>query len=106
MSYRRHHARMKMYWTIPARGTSPRTSRSRRSQEHGARLGLETVRFETLAQTLLAAGEPDQFAAALAASTPAEELRRRLQLKSLLFGMGETFRTLLQKAGGAAKPTK
>jgi SAM-dependent MidA family methyltransferase len=69
-------------------------------EEHGARLGLETLRFETLAQTLLAAGEPDRFAAALAASTGAEELRRRLQLKSLLFGMGETFRTLLQKACG------
>jgi SAM-dependent MidA family methyltransferase len=67
-------------------------------QEHGARIGLQTVRFETLAQTLLSAGEPDQFAAALAGSTEAEELRRRLQLKSLLFGMGETFRTLLQKA--------
>jgi hypothetical protein len=53
-----------------------------------------------LAQTLLAAGEPDQFAAALAASTREEELQRRLQLKSLLFGMGETFRTLLQKACG------
>jgi len=68
--------------------------------EHGAQLGFETVRFETLAQTLLAAGEPDQFAATLAAPTREEELRRRLQLKSLLFGMGETFRTLLQKAGG------
>ena len=70
-------------------------------EEHGARLGLEKVRFETLAQTLLAAGEPDRFAAALEAPTPEEELRQRLQLKSLLFGMGETFRTLLQKAGGA-----
>ena len=69
--------------------------------EHGASLGLETVCFETLAQTLLAAGEPDQFAAALAASAHEEELQRRLQLKSLLFGMGETFRTLLQRAGGA-----
>jgi SAM-dependent MidA family methyltransferase len=69
-------------------------------QEHGARLGLETVRFETLAQTLLSAGEPDQFAAALAASTSEEELQRRLQLKSLLFGMGETYRTLLQRACG------
>jgi hypothetical protein len=58
------------------------------------------VRFETLAQTLLAAGEPDQFAAALAAATDEEELRRRLQLKSLLFGMGETFRTLLQRVRG------
>ncbi len=70
-------------------------------REYGARVGLETIRFETLAQTLLAAGEPDQFAAALAASTGDEELRVRLQLKSLLFGMGETFRTLVQKAGGA-----
>ncbi|HVN02927.1 MAG TPA: SAM-dependent methyltransferase [Bryobacteraceae bacterium] len=70
-------------------------------EEHGARLGLKTVRFETLAQTLLGAGEADQFAAALAAESPADELRRRLQLKTLLFGMGETFRTLLQKAGGA-----
>jgi SAM-dependent MidA family methyltransferase len=56
--------------------------------------GLRTVRFETLASTLLAAGEADQFAAALAGS---DETRRRLQLKTLLFGMGETFRTLLQK---------
>jgi SAM-dependent MidA family methyltransferase len=71
-------------------------------EEYGARLGLETVRFETLAQTILAAGEADQFAAALAASTPAGETQRRLQLKTLLFGMGETFRVLLQKAGGHA----
>jgi SAM-dependent MidA family methyltransferase len=56
--------------------------------------GLETVRFETLASTLLSAGEEDQFAAALAGP---DEARRRLQLKTLLFGMGETFRTLLQK---------
>ncbi len=41
-------------------------------QDHGARLGFETVRFETLARTLAAAGEPDGFAAALAAATPAE----------------------------------
>ena len=58
--------------------------------------GLETVRFETLARTLLDAGEADQFAAALAGP---DETRRRLQLKTLLFGMGETFRTLLQRKG-------
>ena len=56
--------------------------------------GLKTKRFETLARTLLDAGEADQFAAALAGP---DEGRRRLQLKTLLFGMGETFRTLLQK---------
>jgi SAM-dependent MidA family methyltransferase len=56
--------------------------------------GLQTARFETLARTLLDAGEADQFAAALAGP---DEARRRLQLKTLLFGMGETFRTLLQR---------
>ena len=56
--------------------------------------GLQTLRFETMARTLLDAGEADQFASALIGP---DEARRRLQLKTLLFGMGETFRTLLQK---------
>jgi hypothetical protein len=30
-------------------------------------------------------------------SAAAEEPRRRMQLKTLLFGMGETYRTLLQR---------
>ena len=63
-------------------------------EEHGSLHGLEPVRFETLARTLLDAGEADQFAEAL--SGP-DESRRRLQLKTLLFGMGEAYRTLLQK---------
>lgn len=67
--------------------------------EHASSLGLECVRQQTLARTLLWAGERDQFAAALRAGGMVEETRRRLQLKSLLFGMGETFRTLLLKAG-------
>lgn len=67
--------------------------------EHASLLGLECIRWETLARTLLRAGEPDQFAAALQADTMVEQTRRRLQLKLLLFGMGETFRTLLLKAG-------
>jgi SAM-dependent MidA family methyltransferase len=100
MSYRRHHADEDVLCDPGAKDITAHVSFTA-LEEHGAHLGLQTVRFETLAQTLLAAGEPDQFAAALAASTPEEELRRRLQLKSLLFGMGETFRTLLQKAGGA-----
>ena len=61
---------------------------------------MRNERFETLAQTLLAAGEADQFAAALARTARQSELRRRMQLKTLLFGMGETFRVLLQKKGG------
>lgn len=69
-------------------------------EEHGARHGLEVVCFESLARVLLTAGEADNFAAALAADTGAEQLRRRLQLKTLLFGMGESFRTLLQRKTG------
>ena len=64
-------------------------------QESAAALGLRTERFETLARLLLTAGEPDQFAAALGPSGAGDELRRRMQLKTLLFGMGETFRVLL-----------
>jgi SAM-dependent MidA family methyltransferase len=70
-------------------------------QERGTTLGFHTISFETLMRTLMEAGEPDQFAAALNASTPADEARLRLQLKTLLFGMGETFRTLIQRTGGA-----
>ncbi len=66
----------------------------------GEAAGLRTESFVNLAQTLLAAGEPDQFASALAASDAREQLRRRMQLKTLLFGMGETFRVLLQRKAG------
>jgi SAM-dependent MidA family methyltransferase len=98
MSYRRHHADEDV---LEDPGTKDITAHVPFTalQEHGASVGLETVRFETLAQTLLSAGEPDRFAAALGESTGAEELQRRMQLKSLLFGMGESFRTLLQRAG-------
>ncbi len=99
MSYRRHQAAEDL---LDSPGTRDITAHVcfTALEEHGARLGLETVRFETLAQTLLAAGEADQFSAALAVGSK-EEPRRRLQLKTLLFGMGETFRTLVQRAGGA-----
>ena len=99
MSYRRHHADEDVLCDPGAKDITAHVAFTA-LEKHGTHLGLQTVRFETLAQTLLAAGEPDQFAAALEAPTPEEELRQRLQLKSLLFGMGETFRTLLQKAGG------
>ena len=68
-------------------------------EDQAAAAGLRLVKFERLAATLLAAGEEDRFAAALGASNEAEESRRRLQLKTLLFGMGETFRTLLLRKG-------
>ncbi len=92
----------------PPSGDRRRSRRSGRTRHHRARpvhrargawkrSGLETVRFETLARTLLDAGEPDSFAGALDAASDAERTRRRMQLKTLLFGMGETFRTLIQR---------
>ena len=42
-------------------------------------------------------GEPDQFAAALEASREQESFRLRMQLKTLLFGLGETFQVLIQR---------
>ncbi len=69
-------------------------------EDRGAQCGLETVRFESLARTLLDAGEADQFSTALAAASPEEEMKRRLQLKTLLYGMGDTFRVLIQRKRG------
>ena len=66
-------------------------------EQYGKQIGLETQAFQALARTLIDAGEPDQFASVLAADSPEAARRRSLQLKQLLFGMGETFRTLLQK---------
>ncbi len=96
MSYHRHQAQEDV---LEEPGTKDITAHVAFAalEGHGACRGLETVRFETLAQLLLGAGEPDQFGAALAAEDGQEEVRRRLQLKTLLFGMGETFRTLLQR---------
>ncbi len=65
-------------------------------EDAGVSWGLRTEIFETLAKILLRAGEVDQFAAALVGG-PGSELRRRMQLKTLLFGMGETFRVLVQR---------
>ena len=56
--------------------------------------GFNSARLESLNQLLMRAGEQDQFAAALTAAAEAESVRRRLQLKTLLFGMGESFRVL------------
>jgi SAM-dependent MidA family methyltransferase len=93
MSYRRHAASSEVLADPGERDITAHVCFTA-LEEHGKKQGLETVRFETLSRTLLDAGEADQFAAALAGP---EEVRRRLQLKTLLFGMGETFRTLLQK---------
>jgi SAM-dependent MidA family methyltransferase len=93
MGYRRHTAREDVLEQPGERDITSHVNFTA-LEEAGAAAGLGRERFETLAQTLLTAGEGDQFAAALAGQ---DELRRRMQLKTLLFGMGETFRVLLQR---------
>jgi len=96
MGYRRHTAREDVLTEAGLRDITAHVNFTA-LEESGAAFGLSTVRFETLAQTLLAAGEADAFAEALGGTGTTEELRRRMQLKTLLFGMGETFRVLLQR---------
>jgi SAM-dependent MidA family methyltransferase len=90
MGYRRHTARENVLEEPGERDITAHVNFSA-LEEHGAKAGFERRRFETMAATLLTAGEEDQFAAAMAANPG--------QLKTLLFGMGETFRVLLQKKG-------
>jgi SAM-dependent MidA family methyltransferase len=94
MGYHRHTARERVLEDPGGRDITAHVNFTA-IEERGAEIGLRTVVFETLARTLVTAGEPDKFSAALG-SDPGRELRRRLQLKTLLFGMGETFRVLVQ----------
>jgi SAM-dependent MidA family methyltransferase len=93
MSYRRHTA-LETVLENPGEQDITAHVHFTALDEYGAEHGLEKISFENLAQVLLAAGEPDQFAAALG---PEPDLQRRMQLKTLLFGMGEAFRVLLQR---------
>ena len=98
MGYRSHTARENVLDEPGARDITAHVNFTALA-DAGTRAGLRTERLEKLAQTLMRAGEPDQFSAALRAGST-DELRRRLQLKTLLFGMGETFRALLQRSEG------
>jgi len=100
MSYRRHTAREDVLEDPGGRDITAHVNFSA-LEAAGEATGLRRESFGTLAQTVLAAGEADQFAGALAAPGEREQLRRRMQLKTLLFGMGETFRVLLQRKTAA-----
>jgi SAM-dependent MidA family methyltransferase len=100
MSYRRHAASEDVLTDPGERDITAHVSFTA-LEEHGKRCGLDLAGFTTLSRMLLDAGEADSFAAALAADTPVEQMRRRLQLKTLLAGMGETFRVLLQRKRGS-----
>jgi SAM-dependent MidA family methyltransferase len=99
MSYRRHRAYEDVLTEPGERDITAHVPFSA-LEEQARRAGLEPVRLESLASLLLRIGERDRFARALEASTEREAIRRRLQLKSLLFDMGESFRALLMRRGG------
>jgi SAM-dependent MidA family methyltransferase len=69
-------------------------------QECAQSMNWQCVRFETLAQLLMRAGEADSFSGAIAGPTSHEIEMNRMKLKTLLFGMGETFRVMLLRREG------
>jgi SAM-dependent MidA family methyltransferase len=98
MGYHRHTAREGVLAEPGARDITAHVNFTALA-EHGADCGLRAECFETLAQALMGAGA-GEIARVLAATDAKEQLRRRLQLKTLLFGMGETFRVLWQRKEG------
>jgi SAM-dependent MidA family methyltransferase len=99
MSYRSHRALDDVLAEVGMRDITAHVNFSA-LEERAHSCGLKTLRFESLAATLLRAGEPDELASALAGTNEDERRRNKLQLKTLLFGMGETFRVLLLAKGG------
>jgi len=68
----------------------------------GRRSGLETEEFTSQTSFLLALGQPNEFADLYdPGQTEAEQIRARLQLKTLIHpeGMGERFQVMLQRKG-------
>jgi SAM-dependent MidA family methyltransferase len=95
MSYRSHQASGEVLQDPGSRDiTSHVPFDVLRSEGEGA--GLRTEAFETLSQFLLRLGERDQFAEWM-------EGCGHGMLKTLLYGMGETFRVLLQSKNAGTK---
>jgi len=105
MSYRRHMAREDVLENPGEQDITAHVNFTA-LEEHGRRHGLVRESFQTLTRTVLEAGEADQFASVLSATDAREALRRRMQLKTLLVGMGETFRVLLARREKAGKGKK
>ncbi|MCU0226581.1 MAG: SAM-dependent methyltransferase [Bryobacterales bacterium] len=94
MSYSRHQASPEVLAEPGMRDITSHVPFSILMNEAAAQ-GAELLRFETMAQALLYAGESDQFAEAIQADDPQQESLLRQQLKLLLYGMGENFRVLV-----------
>lgn len=97
MSYRRHNASDDILAEPGARDITAHVPFDEMFSV-ASKAGLRKVRFERMSQWLLRVGESDQFASALGAADEREAQALRLQLKTLLFGMGESFHVALFEA--------
>lgn len=90
MSYRRHRA---VDDVLKAPGEQDITAHVAwtRLEEEAARRGWRKTRMETMASLLLREGEKDAFESALAG----DREKMTQQLKTLMFGMGESFQAML-----------
>ena len=96
MSYANHHADPDVLADPGGRDITSHVNFTALEQR-GAQLGLDASVLQTQTQFLMALGQTDEFASALAAESEHEQVQLRMQLKSLLFGLGETFQVLVQK---------
>ncbi len=62
-------------------------------------LGFVTEPLRSQTAFLMEIGEPDDFQAALGGANTADDFDLRMKLKSLLFGIGETFRVFVARKG-------
>lgn len=96
MSYRRHQANPDVLAEPGGRDITAHVNFTALI-ERGRELGLEANGLESQAMFLSGIGDADEFASALASEGESEAFKLRMQLKTLLFGMGETFRVLVQR---------
>ena len=69
--------------------------------KRGEELGLTASPLMTQMRFLMELGEKDNFDAALGAPEGGDSAKYRMQLKTLLFGMGESFQVLVQRKQGS-----
>lgn len=98
MSYRGHRADPRVLLEPGCRDITAHVNFSA-LVDHGRTVGFEVFPLQTQQAFLIEVGKPDRFAYALDASTQRERFDLRMQLKTLLYGMGETFRVLRMRKG-------
>jgi SAM-dependent MidA family methyltransferase len=106
LAYRNHRA-SEEYYATPGEQDLTAHVNFTSLETWGKRSGLETAGFTTQTAFLLALGQGNQFADLYdEGQSEAEQIRARLQLKTLIYpeGMGERFQVLVQRKGAPETP--